>query len=160
MTHDVQGSAQPHKTGILGLICLCMLAILAVLTFLVLPIGVLLDYLHEKRVVGQAPAGVIVGVHPVGAWNPDSLIETTMGFYTVKGLVSLPRGVQFNLETRDNGARFLCTNQSQFCGRIVGRGLERAAPSEQGGATETGSTSTYAERSVVGVLRAALASWR
>ncbi len=126
----------PKKMTIGGWIFSAILSILAVGFFLVLPMGALLDYLREQRIDYVEPAGELVNVLPVGSWNPDAMIQTTTGFYTVGGSVALASGTRFRLETRDNGAQFLCNVNGKYCGRIIGCGLEqppKASPVKAGG---------------------------
>ena len=140
--HDNQPEAtQEDKTTAGGWIFGAIVSIFAVGFFLVLPLYALLDYLGERRIDHVEPGGTLVAVHPVGSWNPDSLIETTTGFYTVDGSVALVKGIQFRLETRNNGAKFLCNQNGAYCSRIIGWGLEdgpqkpaAAAASSAGGA--------------------------
>jgi hypothetical protein len=120
--------ATPPKEEGSGFLFNLVLGTVAALVLLVLPFWCLLDYLGEQRINHVEPAGELVAVLPVGSWNPDSMIETTTGFYTVDGSVALVRGIQFRLETRDNGARFLCNANGKYCGHVVGQGLEEVPP--------------------------------
>lgn len=124
--HNTQPDPKPKNMTFGEWVFWGIASLLVVGFFLVLPLWCLLDYLGEQRLDHFDPAGELVAVLPVGRWNPDALIETTTGFYTVDGSVALARGTKFQLETRDNGARFLCNVDGKYCGRIVGQGLEDA----------------------------------
>ena len=73
--------------------------------------------IEEDNIRSTEPAGRVMSVAQSVGLFTHSLLETDRGFFSLADGVSMGKGEELSLQTRGNGARFLCDSQ-QYCMRL------------------------------------------
>lgn len=82
-----------------------------------------LDHQRLRQVVASAPAGQLLDLRPVQqpkGFRPVVLVvQSSTGFFSVRGPLSLATGAELVREERKNGRQYLCDLQRIQCSEIA-----------------------------------------